>query len=872
MAFPTNRGSFAQRAAAMATNIESWDDDGDFQGDLFTNSTSTVQTSMSSRISVRSESHIGDDDWQVLLTPNDELSTINAISSAKQAGIPIPTNVPSSALLGGSIKRLGKKKSQRKIVADDDWGEDLELPASASDGLKLKPPQFPRTPAEDQDDFDDWGEGSLGIRFGGTRRDGRNRSSSVSAMSPSMGSCMTLESEDDDFTGLVLPNEPLDFNARLNKLKEAEHSTPEVSPLPSHQRRDPLPTSAPTSFPTSVPTYTSSPQEAPKPELKPKPAEDEEDFFAGLEIGPGDVVDTKKLTLNRNLVVQKTRSQPPAPPAARPATTLTFTDKPAASRIPRPLPASTNRTKLPPVYESGAHSSTHHGRPVLTTTNAQLLRAKRSAPVLRNNYHATPKPPVPFLPAGISNSQSHHITAKPSQGHLRRESDPHRPISPAAMRSYSRMSAANPPDTPSRAGMRRDVAPAALAREATAKRILAKPTRRRQYGDGSELEVFDDLPTSATKEKKFEKAPTNRGPPKVLRHQQSNSRLPLPDRMTTPLPPTPRSPPKPENTPRFARDTAASRIAREQRLAGTRSRAEGEIMPRQTNWKAQVAARSPHTSPTAQRGRKGTGQKPMLIKAMSAPMVKNEKGMTYNPMLHRWEGNDAALAPFSHPNVSTTTLALTTASTPTFAPSNQHLHHQHDRSRSISHSALSAFQTQHSHHHHQHQHQQQSRPAMPGPPSPPRAPALISNISTARGVQVERGMVFDPRKMCWLKLGPSSHSGDPPSQSIDMDDEDDPFAGLEDLKDDDSKVGVGAGGTASVTSGGYGDGVNAEDQTFVGEEFDLGPSFIRRQREEENIWRRRVEGWVGGIRDGSESWRWAVRDLAALATAEHLRR
>jgi hypothetical protein len=196
------------------------------------------------------------------------------------------------------------------------------------------------------------------------------------------------------------------------------------------------------------------------------------------------------------------------------------------------------------------------------------------------------------------------------------------------------MSAANPPDTPSRTGMRRDVAPATLAREATAKRILAKPTRRRQYGDGSELEVFDDLPTSATKEKKFEKAPTSRGPPKVLRHQQSNSRLPLPDRMATPLPPpTPRSPPKPENTPRFARDTAASRIAREQRLAGTRSRTEGEIMPRQTNWKAQVAARSPHTSPTTQRGRKGTGQKPMLIKAMSPPTVKSKLSNSTIPFL-----------------------------------------------------------------------------------------------------------------------------------------------------------------------------------------------------------------------------------------------
>jgi hypothetical protein len=129
-------------------------------------------------------------------------------------------------------------------------------------------------------------------------------------------------------------------------------------------------------------------------------------------------------------------------------------------------------------------------------------------------------------------------------------------------------------------------------------------------------------------------------------------------------------------------------------------------------------------------------------------------------------------------------------------------------------------------------------------------------------------MVFDPRQMRWLKLGPSSRHGDPLSP---QDDEDDPFAGLDDLKDDENKVTVGAGGAPSVTSG-FGDSAKMDDPSFVGEEFDLGPGFIRRQREEEAVWRRRVDGWVGGLRDGGEGWRWAVRDLASLAAAENLRR
>jgi hypothetical protein len=654
----TSKGSFAQRMASMAsmasaasttsTGIENWDDDAEFQGELFANSTSTVR-SMSSRLSIRSESNTGDDDWQVLVTPDDDLSTRNAIKSATQAGIPIPKSVPSTALLGGSIKRLGKRKSNRKVAVDDDWGQDLELPMNANGTLELKPP-VPRTPADDQDDFDDWGEGSLGIRFAGTRREARGgRGSSVSAMSPSMGSCMTLESEEDDITGLVLPNEPLDFNARLEKLTKTEHPTPDVSPK-STQKRLPPPTSAPA--PQLAPSLFPPPSDGEfpleldlhlgpdtkielKPELKPSVEHKEEDFFDGLDIGTEDALDTNKLTLNPKLVVKKQPSKKLSiPTASRPATTITFTDKPSVSRIPRPLPST--RSKLTPVYESGA-STTNSTRQMPTTTSAQLLRAKRSAPVLRSNYGNVARAPVPFLPAGSSNAQSHHVMSKGPQGHYRRDSDPRRPLSPA-MRTHSRMSTLNFPETPSRAGLRRDSASTtASGREGTLKRTLSKPLgSKRVYGDGSELEIFDDLPISTTKEKQFEKHPKNTQG-KTIRHLPSNSRLPMHDRMATPLPQTPRSPPRiqPDSTPRFARDTAASRIAREQRLAGTRSRGEGPIAPTQTNWKAQVAARSPHTSPTALRKR-SIGQKPTLIHATSAPTPKSKSSglALYQPLTY----------------------------------------------------------------------------------------------------------------------------------------------------------------------------------------------------------------------------------------------
>ncbi|KAF2145967.1 uncharacterized protein K452DRAFT_324048 [Aplosporella prunicola CBS 121167] len=914
------RGSFAQRAAqamhAQAPAVENWDDDADFHGDLFAHSVASSATghtafSFSSRAnSARSESLTGDDDWHVLIAPNDESSTKHAISSAKQAGIPIPGDVPSSALLGGTIKRLGKKPSRQKVAADDDWGDDLEFPGPSSGGLKLKNLQPPMTPVQDVDDDDfDWAEGSLGIRFGGTRRDTRHRGSSVSAtMSPSLGSCMTLESEDDDFGGLVLPKESLDFNAILRKRREAEDEKPPESERPPTEEEPAPPTKDdqwqedPTEIPNDTPappaesiaedypqhqlqqqpgpkSDQSEPQvevaPAPTPDPQPgqppqeqvvrpdqhqpppanlKPTAEDDDFFADIDFGSGDILDTNRHSLNRHLKVQ--RSRPPTT-AVRAATTLTFTDKPttpapAASRIPRPLVSHSSRSKLAPVYETGTPPPPRHGRAAPTTTNSQLLRAKRSAPVLRSDYRSS-KPFVPFLPAGASSTQSHNIIARTSESQLRRGSDPNRAQSPAP-RAYSRTG--RNPDTPSRSSNRKDIAPASLAREAATKRLFTKPARKRNFGDGTELELFDDLPTSVQKESKYIKQPSNRPSSKLLR-QASQSKIPTADRPQTHTPapaPVPassttlRSPSKRDITPSFARDTAASRMAREQRLAGMRSRGDGPLVP-VTNWKARVAAQSPQ----AQKKR-NSGQKPYLIKQMNAPSVRNENGMTYNPALQCWEGNESALAQFSS--------AVQEATQATYAARMQNMGHSHSQSQPQLPS-------------HNHSNSMLSIPSLPTPTgtapastSPPRAPALISNISTARGVQVERGMVFDPRRMCWLKLDP--HNTGPLSPTASIGDESDPFADIEDLKEDDDKVGVGAGGYFGVTSttGAVASTPSFDEVGFVGEEFDLGPEFIRRQREEENVWKMRVAGWVGEGRDGlGDNWKWLVRDISVEMAA-----
>lgn len=609
---------------------ENWDEDfdGDFQA-FAGNSTGTAhtQTSISSRLSVHSESLAGDEDWNVVLQSNEEQATNQAIQAAKQAGVPLPSNVPTSALLGGTIKRLGKKKSRQKV--NDDWDNDLEMPDSAP--LQLKPTRAPEPHDEEFDDFDDL-EGSLGIRFAGTKRDARNRSSSASAMSPSMGSA-TVESDVDDLGGLELPQNlqgPMDFNAILKKRQAAEAELSDLSQAsPAIEQ------------PSTMNLHKKS-------KLL---SDDNEDFLNDFDLGGGDILNNRKTRLNKNLKIKDVK---PAAPAQRPATTLNFHDKPTnkpihmRSHLPRPVSGSKpGGSRLEPVFETGAtHVPRERRQP--TTTGSQLLRSKRSMPAI-GSQRAGGIPQKPsFIPGGTSNyqSQTHSAAQRAMPYHLRRDSDPNRQGAQSPPpRSQSRLSNAFVPDTPSRtARQRKDLAPAALAREAAAKRNLTKPAKKRNFGDGSELEIFDDLPTSTTKESQFIKAPVARGPPRPgLRHAPSKSdvrdpvkrNLAIPDRMMTPAPPrTPASPTKGfyeqqqqqhNNTPSYLRDTAASRIARETRLQNNpRPRSQGPLQPI-TNWQAQIAARSPHTSPSTQRSKAKRIQPQLITKlGMSSHPTKSE--------------------------------------------------------------------------------------------------------------------------------------------------------------------------------------------------------------------------------------------------------
>lgn len=205
--------------------------------------------------------------------------------------------------------------------------------------------------------------------------------------------------------------------------------------------------------------------------------------------------------------------------------------------------------------------------------------------------------------------------------------------------------------------------------------------------------------------------------------------------------------------------------------------------------------------------------------------------MIYNPLTLRWEGNENTLAHFDIPPP---------LETPTPTGYKPHTSYMDDHHAPIL------------------QHKRSISPGRQTHSSPPR-PALIAPMSAATNLQVNGGMVFDPHQMKWLKLKHGRDVSGPLSPSA-TDEEEDPFAGLDDLKDTTSPMPGGGGSVAgmqspvSMAAAGVGD---------VHEEFDLGPNFIKLQKDEEARWRTRCELWFNDDepRTDDARWRWAIREM-----------
>ena len=757
----------------------------------------------------------------------------------------------------------------------DDFDRDLELPP-VSQPLELS---FQKDNAGNSnsclDEFDlEWSEGSIGVRVGGTARDIRSiPSSSISIASPSVSSCRTGESEDDGLDGIILPDGPLDLNNSLRKRREADtiHASPNL-----RERQD-------------LPNMS-----------------DAGDFFSGIEIDNGKIFASEKLSLNPNV---KCSTGWPASPTSRTATTLTFTNPSISSRTRIPRLSSherTHSTHLETVSESGApppkfqspqsrlgHSSQFsissvpgtatltpsptqiptHGRRMFGTRIARNtaharesynpikhLPTKGPLPAESGGYFAAPArisqlPPVhqdesirsynrpknsiqrttvdarstiskrqaPLIPLDVSERQSHHPGVKTYRSPGRTNSDSSSDFS-IRQGIHSRLSHFT------RFDRMRLILGDMNSEKANSggKSTLSRPTMRRNFGDGTELESFDDLPTSASAESKFVKTPIGRGEPRSVRARLSHPRF-TPARESTAHSSTPYSASRSSSQmPRFARDTNASRNAREQRIASmnARNREANPLGSFNSDWKAHSVSRiSPAAAPIRSRKPKSGAKapsKPHLIKAMGLgvheakcneprPTILNDwtnshvnlvvSGMRYNPATFRWEGNENLVQDFE---------------------------------------------------------------SLAAPKSPKPTPALITNMGAVQNVQSIGGMIFDPRRMCWLRARTSEYGC---QEGIPPEDEDDVFAGLDDLED--PAVGVSSSALNALDNS-YDhpredpSASESSDEGPITEEFDVGPEFVRRQRAEEEKWRRKVDQWIDFDRENREPpWRWIIRDLVA---------
>jgi hypothetical protein len=555
--------------AATLRLTESWDSDDDLVlddnesiGDIKENAQAPTRRRTSNMRSISGLKTLEENDKNDI-TQQFELSTDDiegALKTALMAGIPIPKDTPSSALIGGTINRLGTSLRQNRTVKMDDWSEDIDFPEMTS--LKLAPRQDirrtasplpaefePRNstasinptqvePAKDDfegdfeipaemgtfelksptsrrevttplppDGFDDWVEGSLGTRYAGTRRVGV-----MSDFSPA-SSAITMESEGGD------PMEGLEFSAHVDLQAVLERRMKERA-----QEMSPT-----------------------KPRMQ-RQLSAEDDLLGGLELDDEEnPFQASKLKANRN-ILHRLQAVTPASPQRKVAVSVTFADKP--SKIPRPsftptptppppTPTFPKRSTTPSHRTSSARLSdqiTEKGIQKKTSVanfsqypssqadsiRNRALGAKTSMPALRTAATSPTKhrpPPIPertksragrisenstrtesplrprspelvrneqlrpaFIPGGASVASSHHVAALKA---------------PLRQGSLSLRSA-------SASGKRTPMfAPENLRREALRTKVLTTPRRIQDFGDGSELDAFDDLPVSHAMEKKY---------------------------------------------------------------------------------------------------------------------------------------------------------------------------------------------------------------------------------------------------------------------------------------------------------------------------------------------------------------------------------
>ncbi|KAK9459272.1 uncharacterized protein V1516DRAFT_679461 [Lipomyces oligophaga] len=794
----------------------------------------------------------------------------------------------------------------KKLPPTEDFETDFDLPDNVSfSNLKIHTSQA-SSQADPELDMG-WGEDSTSTRYTNTRwTDSSNRSSVISAFSTS--SSVTCESENEGLLGIQIPNGPLNFQKILDMKMQS------ITPASDERLGRPG-------------------------------AATPEEFLDGIEIGDDDrLFDSDKSTINRNIkhtsignipLLSKVRTNSPK-------NISTFTPKP--TRIPRPVSQSTipsNLGTLPAVttpqtvclqqatdnsstrpenrrlsYKSsilglkGATAAISNTVTATSTTNQPIrystgLLTKKSMPTLRSAYEpgnrtslydSTNAPPLPSVAdwlnstpavpslkqnsssAGLRNVASsqnlkgtasrnsmlqyiqqapastnnvgtpsrpksttsgtglhrypskklsmlglRQTSAEEGRSGLMRESAI--PVSSAAINALPKQCLKKTPSPPQR--HQSSYIDSAVRREAPTTKTLLKPVGRQLFGDGTELDNIEDLQIAGEGTNRS----LNSGGKRFSSMGNDNLNIhPSQERVCNP-PPLPAEVPKSRST--LNRNSTRSMVNLRTRRPLSSYNAAQETdehaLPKldTTSFKIGVnkisavpAPQVPISNPVISRTRRKAQHRPHLIRPLGdiATVPRQEKGMKYNPHTFTWEGNESVTAEFN--NVTLT---------------------------------------------------------------PPSRPALISNITATKGVQVVGGMVFDPARMCWFNVSDvmrKSHSAElgVPSTSENQEEKiefdfdaaaeahEDPFAGFDEFgsSEDESEYDPRRQSTSSSPDRARNSSYNTNSSStntrrknitdlttgdvygefVVGEEFDVGPAFIRKQMEEEDRWRRKVRGWM----------------------------
>lgn len=556
----------------------------------------------------------------------------------------------------------------KESASMNDFEDDFELPAN--DSFRLRHPSARITSPNPEDIDVDWSEGSIGVRFGGTARDHRsNPSSSISVVSPSASSFLTGESDDEGLDGLVIPDGPLNLGERLSQSKKASlsdksHREPDGRSEKQSRSDDflsGLEIGGNEAFNSHRPTINPNIKCRTEPLESPARRSATTLTFTNAAASPKSRIPRLSGHERTHSTYLETVSESGAPLSkfrASPRRPGHVSHSSVSS-----LPVSGSTIATPPRRLVGTRIS----KEALSGEGAagkHSLKAKRSMPSMRKatqspTINSLPSPPrrsgsswlntrlwasadgtgfdgklsarksqLPFVPAGASEEQSHHASVK-NHRYSRRKSSDGTSDTISSQGTVIRLPRLNRHETPG--SNSNDITSEALSKYP--RRTLTRPARRRYYGDGTELASFDDLPTSTAMESKFVKQVSGRGAPRSLRNKLSISpSASKAEGITQQELAASTPPPQPKvSTPRFARDTNASRNAREQRIASMSSisklRENSPLTPLSSNWKTQSVSRIP-SSAGSMKSRKGkgsvSGSRPQLIKPIGAEVQERK--------------------------------------------------------------------------------------------------------------------------------------------------------------------------------------------------------------------------------------------------------